>query len=117
MIVNPEGVTRLPFTDESFDAVFSIGVLEHVRETGGDEVDSLKEIKRVLKKDGYFICTHLPNKFSWIEFLTSFMKSKHHHEYKYSKSDIKRIVELSGFNLIETKALLLAEWVGIFETC
>src|SRR5882762_10140856 len=28
---------RLPFHDGEFDAVVSMGVLEHVRETGGDE--------------------------------------------------------------------------------
>ncbi len=37
----------LPFGDEQFDAVFSIGVLEHVRETGGSEPESLREIHRI----------------------------------------------------------------------
>jgi hypothetical protein len=31
----------LPFPDTCFDAVASVGVLEHVRETGGNELASL----------------------------------------------------------------------------
>ena len=49
---------RLPYENEYFDIVFSVGVLEHVRETGGNEINSLIEIKRVLKPGGIFICYH-----------------------------------------------------------
>ncbi|MBQ4132690.1 MAG: methyltransferase domain-containing protein [Desulfovibrionaceae bacterium] len=47
--------------------MFSIGVFEHVHETGGDQLASLKEISRVLKPEGFFLCFHLPNKYSWVE--------------------------------------------------
>jgi ubiquinone/menaquinone biosynthesis C-methylase UbiE len=43
--------TDLPFEDGSFDVVLSFGVLHHIK----DWRDALKEIKRVLKSDGYFI--------------------------------------------------------------
>ena len=45
---------NLPYEDETFHAVVSIGVLEHVRQEGGNEIGSLKEIHRILKKGGTF---------------------------------------------------------------
>lgn len=91
--------TVLPFENNTFDFVLSIGVLEHVREFGGTEVSSLREINRVLKKDGIFFCYHLPNQKSWIEALSSLM-NKWHHEYRYSKIQIAEIVHQSNFQLI-----------------
>lgn len=91
----------LPFSDESFDAVTSIGVLEHVRETGGNEIYSLKEISRVLKNNGCFICYHLPNQFSWIEYLALLFPSKHHHSYRYTRPQIRSIFNESGFEIIK----------------
>lgn len=41
----------LPFAEQSFDAVFALEVMEHVRKPS----KVLKEMKRVLKKDGYAI--------------------------------------------------------------
>ena len=59
--------SRLPFPDESFDAVVSVGVLEHVRETGGAEAASLAEIARTLRPGGVFLCYHFPNRTSWVD--------------------------------------------------
>jgi len=98
---NSQEPTVLPYADESFDAVTSVGVIEHVRETGGNESDSLRQINRVLKSDGYFICYHLPNQFSWIEFVNSFLPHKHHHTYRYTKSQIEALFTESGFKIIE----------------
>src|SRR5688572_17689397 len=53
---------NLQFEDASFDAVFSVGVLEHVRELGGTELDSMVEIRRVLRQDGVLVVYHLPNR-------------------------------------------------------
>ena len=60
---------HLPFQKSEFEVVFSIGVLEHVRETGGSEDASLREIHRILKANGIFFICHLPNKNSWIEYV------------------------------------------------
>lgn len=46
----------LPYSNDRFDGVTSVGVLEHVRETGGNEESSLSEIFRILRPGGYFIC-------------------------------------------------------------
>jgi SAM-dependent methyltransferase len=58
---------RLPFADASFDAVFSVGVLEHVHELGGTQEASLHELVRVLRPGGRLFVFHLPNRGSWIE--------------------------------------------------
>jgi len=90
---------RIPYADQSFDAVFSIGVLEHVRECGGEEARSLAEIHRILKPGGLFLCFHFPNRYSWIEVLTSIFRSRHHHKYKYTKADIRAMMGNAGFKI------------------
>lgn len=48
-------VTSLPFEDNSFDIVLSFGVLHHVY----NWIDALREIKRVLRANGYFVYADL----------------------------------------------------------
>lgn len=92
----------LPFPESSFDAVFSIGVLEHVRETGGSELGSLQEIHRILRPGGYFMCYHFPNKYGWIEPIKQkLLPSSHFHRYKYTTANIRELVSVAGLSLIE----------------
>ena len=81
---------HIDYPSESFDAVCSIGVLEHVREIGGNERDSLQEISRLLKPGGVFLCYHFPNKGSWIEWLARRFGS-YHHQYTYDQAMIHAI--------------------------
>jgi len=67
--------SRLPFADHEFDAVFSIGVLEHVHDLGGDQQRSVDEIFRILKPGAIFFIFHLPNKYTWIEFFVRLIKT------------------------------------------
>ncbi len=92
----------LPFESESFDIVTSIGVLEHVREFGGSEEESLKEIKRVLIPGGRFFCFHLPNRYSWIEHLSKIV-GKWHHEYRFTRSEIDYLCRVVDIELMECK--------------
>ncbi len=94
---------HLPFADASFDAVASIGVLEHVRETGGNEPGSLSELARVLKPGGHMVCWHFPNQWSWIDVFARRVPGKHRHLYRYTRGDVQRLVAGAGLELIETE--------------
>lgn len=98
---------EIKFPDKQFDAVFSIGVLEHVHETGGDQLSSMKEIRRVLKQQGKFFCFHLPNKYSWVEVLITFIykfttvHGSAPHSKKFTRKNVEKLVSVSGFKLFE----------------
>ena len=99
----------LPFASGEFDAVVSMGVLEHVRETGGEELASLAEIRRILKPGGVFVCAHFPNRRSWVEFLTRhFFPSKFNHRYRFSRGDIS---ELWGLARLEIRGVRRYGWL------
>jgi SAM-dependent methyltransferase len=99
---NPRDPNILPYPNNEFDAVVSVGVLEHGRvDTGGTEEVSLRQIYRVLKPGGYFICYHFPNRFSWIEAITSIILRKHHHSYRYTKRSIQELCWRTGYELQE----------------
>jgi len=100
---DPGDPVRLPFEDGAFDAVGSIGVLEHVRETGGDERASLAEIVRVLRPGGVFVCFHFPNRTSWIDWLASRVPGRHHHVYRYDRADLSRLAADSKLELLEVQ--------------
>jgi SAM-dependent methyltransferase len=92
---------RLPFPDSSFDAVGSVGVLEHVREGGGNEAGSLAEIARVLRPGGVFVCCHLPGRASLIEAVARTLGGRHQHLYRYTRADVERLTRDAGLELVE----------------
>jgi SAM-dependent methyltransferase len=95
---------RLPFKDDSFAAVSSVGVLEHVRHTGGNDEDSMKEITRILKPGGVFVCYHLPNRYSLIDALVRcFFPNKHFHRFRYTSCDIVALMKQAKLQLVEIK--------------
>ncbi len=103
----------IPFPQNSFDAVVSVGVLEHVRETQGDEAASLAEIRRILRPGGRFIGYHLPNAYSWIEALSAFYPDKHSHRWRYKKTDLQQMMKISGFTNIYIKRYgFLPRWLS-----
>lgn len=61
-------VRKIPFPSNSFDYVFSDGLLEHFN----NPKEILKEFKRVLKEDGIII-TFVPNKYSYWLFAKPFI--------------------------------------------
>lgn len=96
--------TKLPYQDNYFDAISSVGVLEHVRDTKGSEVGSLKEINRILKPGGYFVCYHFVNKNAWVEWVVRhFFPHKHHHTYRYTHEMIRGFVKDADMELLEIK--------------
>ncbi len=78
---------KLPFADESFDAVVSFGVLEHVPDPRG----SVAEIMRILRPGGIFFVYHFPNKYSYTEALAR-MLGKLHHDYLLNRREIRELL-------------------------
>jgi SAM-dependent methyltransferase len=64
----------LPFPNGMFDAVLSLGVLEHVANPGA----SLDELHRVLRPGGTLFVYKLPNRFSWLEWVARHLGLEHH---------------------------------------
>ena len=93
---------RIPFAAGTFDRVCSVGVLEHVWETGGDERDSLREIARILKPGGLFLTFHLPNQRGWIEpAFRALGVRTYHHKRRYDAAQIQRLWNDAGFDVVE----------------
>lgn len=84
---------KLPYADDYFDIAISNGVLEHV----ANDFESLKELYRVIKNDGYLIITFLPNQSSYTEFLARKVIRKGYHLRRYSLKEIKKMLLHSGF--------------------
>lgn len=95
----------LPFNSNRFEAVCSYGVIEHVHETGGEQAASMREIHRILKPGGLFLCFHLPNRFSWIEMaveiVNTFMRDKKHvHSRKFTRKDFVSLFSPDEFEIV-----------------
>jgi SAM-dependent methyltransferase len=86
----------LPFENESFDVVLSFGVLEHVP----DDIKSLMEINRILKRDGLFFCFWLPYKYSWKQ-KREYLKGSHYHDRLYDKNKVNAMLKESKFDLLD----------------
>ena len=87
MVVDHENI---PYPDNSFDALLSMGVLEHVNNIQ----KSMEEIHRILKPGGILFVFHLPNKYSWIEFIND-IRNRSDHPIKFSKKEFL-LVKNSG---------------------
>ena len=104
-----EGEPRtLPFADGRFAAVFSVGVLEHVREQGGDERSSLGELRRVVSGDGVFLCYHFPNRYSYIEAASRRLSARpggadrhEFHQHRFTGRDIRKLCAEAGLSVVE----------------
>jgi len=103
----PEGkfivgdIKSLPFEDDKFDFICSLGVIEHFN----DPMPLLAEMKRVLKKNGVLYLT-TPNKYNFLHtFLRTVLnlagKWKIGYEKSYSLFELSSLLKTAGFFVIE----------------
>lgn len=83
---------NLPFESGSFDIVVSFGVLEHV----DHDLQSLKEIRRILKPGGVMFFSFLPFWLSWTQRLAH-IRGDRYHSRLYSVSRVKSLARQAGF--------------------
>jgi SAM-dependent methyltransferase len=88
---------RTGFPDNSFDLVYSAGLMEHFP----DELPFLNEMRRIVKDDGYVI-TIVPARYSlWKLYqLLHFGLWQHGYEKAYSYNGLRRLFSENGFRII-----------------
>jgi len=90
---------RFPFKNNFFDTVIMLEVLEHIP----DYTNCFLEIKRVLKKDGVFICS-VPNCYKFYKIKRDFFNQNHEtpeHIVSFHKNTIKNLLEKEEFTKIK----------------
>lgn len=96
---------RLPFTDDTFDAVLSCGVLEHVEAPDA----SLEDIKRVLVPGGTIYVYKLPNRASYLEAIARKAGLYYHGKLQHDRVyDLRSAIELRthhGFAVLEARRM------------
>ena len=100
--ISPDPV-KLPFENESFDAVLSCGVLEHVQEPEA----SLEELKRVLEPGGTLYVYNLPNRYSYLERIARVLGLYYHGESPYdavyTKASAVALLQRHGYIVREAR--------------
>src|SRR6266576_995205 len=86
----------LPYESETFDALLSVGVLEHV----SNERASLAEIVRVLKPHGLFFCFFLPTRFSWTQRVAALL-GENYHDRLYTKRQLQGMLGTAGLEPLD----------------
>lgn len=113
---------KIPYPTKSFKTIISNCVLEHL-----DNLNfSLKEIHRVLKKDGYFLTSVMTDR--WEDYLfgrkifgnayINFMRQKQIHQNLLSVNQWKKVFQKVGFKIVKTQGYLNKEqsqWLDILH--
>ncbi|KPK99893.1 MAG: hypothetical protein AMJ91_05865 [candidate division Zixibacteria bacterium SM23_73_3] len=91
-----------PFVNNKFGLIYSAGLMEHFK----DEKPFLKEMKRILKDDGYLI-TFIPARYSlWKLYqLLHFGRWKHGYEKSYTYDGLKSLFSNNGFSVVKIVGL------------
>jgi SAM-dependent methyltransferase len=87
----------LPFESQSFDVVLSFGVLEHVP----NDLESLKELNRVLSSKGLFFCFFLPYVTSWTQKVAHW-RGITYHDRLYNWKRVNLLLKQSHFVLMDS---------------
>jgi SAM-dependent methyltransferase len=110
-------VRRLPFRDCSFDAVYSMGTIEHFR----DPETALREIHRVLRPGGRAV-VGVPNR--WDPFLRPLLAAVlqvlglygYGYERSFSRRALRRMLEAADLEVVaETGILFVPGWLRMAD--
>ena len=108
---------NLPFKHDSFDAIASFGVLEHIGPSPENKkktdfainqkarLECLTNLKDILKPNGLLFIYNFPNKYSPVElglelFGNRFKLPRHKGSEKQSLKQVKRLVEKAGYEIL-----------------
>ena len=94
----------LPYEDATFDAVLSMGVLEHVQ----DPEASLDEVRRILRPGGVLYCYKLPNIHSYLEAIARRVPSMYahgdlEHDRLYTVASAVAMFEAHGYEVLDAR--------------
>ncbi|MDD5290961.1 MAG: methyltransferase domain-containing protein [Patescibacteria group bacterium] len=90
-------IYNLPFTDNYFDKIICLGVLQTVE----DHETAISEMRRVLKKDG-LLTIHTLNRFSLFPI---FRKSKRISPKRYNPFNFRRLLKENNFFEVKLKGI------------
>ena len=110
-------VRDLPFRSASFDAIYSMGTIEHFDETER----AVEEIARVLKPGGRAIIG-VPNRHDpflrplFVTVLQAIGLYGYGYEKSYSRRALKKMLEAAGLNVVaETAILFIPGWLRMLD--
>jgi SAM-dependent methyltransferase len=110
-------VRDLPFRDGSFDAIYSMGTIEHFEETQR----AVEEMVRVLKPGGRAI-VGVPNRYDpffrplFATMLQAVGLYAYGYEKSYSRRALKRMLEQAGLDVVaETAILFIPGWLRMLD--
>lgn len=116
MLPGPEGIeaqatsdpVALPYADAAFDAVLSMGVLEHVQ----SPLESLRELRRILEARGIVYCYKLPNSRSYLEWVARRLAKRNpdfyfhgalEHDRLYTVRSARALFEQAGLEVVAAR--------------
>jgi len=104
--------TDIPFKNNVFDIITTYAVLEHIKKENLEYI--VKQIKRILKKNGLVFVFRLPRKYSYIEqFYRLFGLG--FHDLLFSDKEIRMLFASYSLKIIKSwKSDLLFEYPGKF---
>jgi SAM-dependent methyltransferase len=85
--------TALPFQDESFDAVTSLNVLEHLQ----DDVSAMREVRRVLRPGGTTVLV-VPANPRLYDYYDRYLK----HERRYARRELDGKLRQAGLRVVRS---------------
>ena len=100
-VVRSTHPTALPFADGSYDVVLSCGVLEHVDQHSvpGNELVSLRELRRVLRPGGRLLIYQLPQQRAWQEAVVRRLRLGEGHPRRFTAAEITTLLRQTGYEV------------------